>query len=85
MNNNSFELDLETLPTTFDFVIEKLYEAAMLHPLNYVDEKKDYSTCKSERKEQVLYYLQKTIHVDRHKELAIKFAKILLEDHNVPF
>ncbi|RPH16826.1 MAG: hypothetical protein CBB67_014390 [Alteromonadaceae bacterium TMED7] len=85
MNNNSFELDIETLPTTFDFVIEKLYEAAMLHPLNYVDGEIDYSTRKGERKEQVLYYLQKTIHVDRHKELAIKFAKILLEDHNIPF
>jgi hypothetical protein len=53
MNNNSFEFDLECLPTTFDFVIEKLYEAAMLHPLNYVDGEMDYSTRKGERKEQV--------------------------------
>ena len=85
MNNNSFELELEALPTTFDFVIEKLYEAAILHPLNYSDGKVNHSTQESERREQVLYYLQKTIHVDRHKELALKFAKTLLEDHNVPF
>jgi len=85
MSKNTFDLELSQLPTAFDDVIERLYEAAILHPQRTSQQQMDFTTHPGERKEQILYYLQKTILIERHAKLAKKFAEILLKDDNLPF
>lgn len=85
MSNNIFDLNHNPLPTAFDEVIEKLYESAVLHPQYKNEKQMDFTTHPSERKEQILYYLQKTILIERHAKLAKEFAEILLKDDNLPF
>lgn len=85
MKKNAFNLDLHPLPTAFDDVIERLYEAAVLHPQQTYEEQMDFTTHPEERKEQILYYIQRTIQIERHAALAKEFVETLLKDDNLPF
>jgi hypothetical protein len=85
MSKNNFELELTPLPSAFDEVVERLCEAIVLHPQCSNSNQLDFTTHPKERTAQILYYLQKTILIDRHADLAIEFTKVLLEDDNLPF
>lgn len=70
-------------PCAFDEVIEKLYEALVMHPQSTEFVQPDLFNTHLERKEQILYYLEKTINVREQADLAKEFAESLLDYHDV--
>ena len=64
----------------FDEVVERLYESIVLNPSGSYDNQESFMHNAGERKDQIIYYLNKTLAIPHHAKLATALAEALLED-----
>lgn len=83
MSKDIYHNGLYQLPCAFDEVVEKLYEALVMHPQSTEFAQPDLCNTHLQRKEQILYLLEKTIKEREQADLAKEFAESLLDYHDV--
>ena len=79
MKTGRYYNGLYQFPSAFDEVIEKLYEALVMHPQSTEFLQPDVFNTDEERKQQILYHLDKTISDKEKSDLAKEFAQALLD------
>lgn len=80
MNNHNNHSTMFFTDCSLEAVVYRLAEATAMHPLRSDATQQDVFNTPQERRDQIIYHLNKTIEVKSHADLAIRFAKQLLDE-----
>jgi hypothetical protein len=80
MYNECYNRNQNLPHSDFDEVVERLYESIVLNPCGSNCNQENFMHNASERKDQIIYYLNKTLAMPHHAKLATDLANALSED-----